>query len=222
MTTGYRITDAQVHVWKESTPERPWPPAEIPPQRVPPLGVPELTERMAQAGVHRCLLVPPTWEGSRNDYVLAAAAAAPDRFGALCRVAAHDPADVERLAGWRQRTGMLGVRLSVNRGDTRQQLDRALASGFFATMERYGVPLSLYAPRLHTEIRDLAESFPALRITVDHLAVDSDEVPLRTAVEPLLPLAKLPNVAVKASALPCFVREPYPFPSITDTVYALV
>lgn len=217
-----RITDGQVHVWLDPTPERLWPPREIPPQREPALTVPELTSRMAEAGVDRCLLVPPTWEGPRNDYVLAAAAAQPHRFAALCRVNAADPADVEKLADWRDWTGMVGLRLSVNRGDTQRQLQDAMAAGFFATAEKHGIPLSLYAPRLHSDIRRLAERFPELRITVDHLAVDSAEAPLNEAVAPLLDLADLPNIAVKASALPCFVREPFPYPSITRAVRTLV
>lgn len=216
------VIDAQAHVWLDATPERPWPPAEIPPQREPALTVPELSGHMAAAGVDRCLLVPPTWEGPRNDYVLAAAVARPDRFAALCRVDAADPAEVETLADWRSWTGMRGLRLSVNRGDTDRQLRDATAAGYFATAEKHDIPLSLYAPRRHHQIRDLAERFPALKITVDHLAVDGDDVPLAEAIAPLLPLAEFPTIAVKASALPCFVREPFPYPSITATVYTLV
>ncbi len=216
------VADAQVHVWLDSTPERPWPPAEIPPQRTPALTVAELTREMDAAGVDAALLVPPTWEGPRNDYVLAAAAAEPERFRALCRVDPRDPVDVATLHDRERWTGMVGLRLSVNRGDTRGLVRSALASGYFATAEHLGIPLSLYAPGRHGLVADLAERFPALRITVDHLALETADAPLEDAVRPLLELARYPAVAVKASALPCFVQETAPYPSITRTVYRLV
>jgi L-fuconolactonase len=216
------ITDAQVHVWADPTPERPWPDLGIDPQRVPALGVDELLGRMDRAQVVRAVLVPPTWEGPRNDLALAAAAAHPGRFAVMGRVDPGDPAVVASLATWRKQPGMLGIRLSINRGDTSAQIRAAVGSGFFAEAQYAGVPLYLYMPRLHTEIDQLATAFPDLRITVDHLALDGADGPLPKAVAPLLPLARHANVAVKASALPCFVTEDYPYPQIVQAVYELV
>ena len=216
------ITDAQVHVWADSTPERPWPDLGIAPQRVPALGVSELLARMDAAGVQRAVLVPPTWEGPRNDLALAAAAAYPGRFAVMGRVDPGNPATVASLATWREQPGMLGIRLSINRGDTSAQIRSAIRSGFFAEAERLGVPLYLYMPRLHAEIDTVATAFPGLRITVDHLALDRADGPLAKAVAPLLPLARHANVAVKASALTCFVTGNYPYPQIVEAVYELV
>lgn len=216
------ITDAQVHVWADPTPERPWPDLGIEPQRVPALGADELLSRMDAAGVQRAVLVPPTWEGPRNDLALAAAAAHPGRFAIMGRVDPGAPAVVASLAAWREQPGMLGIRLSINRGDTSAQLRAAVDSGFFAEAQRAGVPLYLYMPRMHAEIDQVATAFPDLRITVDHLALDCADGPLPKAVAPLLPLARHANVAVKASALPCFVTEDYPYPQIVQAVYELV
>jgi predicted TIM-barrel fold metal-dependent hydrolase len=216
------ITDAQVHVWADPTPERPWPDLGIESQRVPALGADELLARMDAAGVQRAVLVPPTWEGPRNDLALAAAAAHPGRFAIMGRVDPGAPAVVASLAAWREQPGMLGIRLSINRGDTSAQLRAAVDSGFFAEAQRAGVPLYLYMPRMHAEIDQVATAFPDLRITVDHLALDCADGPLPKAVAPLLPLARHANVAVKASALPCFVTEDYPYPQIVQAVYELV
>jgi L-fuconolactonase len=216
------ITDAQVHVWADSTAERPWPDLGIEPQRVPALGADELLARMDTAGVLRAVLVPPTWEGPRNDLALAAAAAHPGRFAVMGRVDPGLPSAVASLPTWREQPGMLGIRLSINRGDTSAQIRAAIDSGFFAEAERIGMALYLYMPRLHAEIDQVATAFPDLRITVDHLALDCADRPLAEAVAPLLPLAKHANVAVKASALPCFVAEDYPYPQIVRAVYELV
>jgi L-fuconolactonase len=216
------ITDAQVHVWADPTPDRPWPDLGIEPQRVPALGVDELLSRMDAAGVQRAVLVPPTWEGPRNDLALAAAAAHPARLAVMGRTDPSRPAVVASLATWREQPGMLGIRLSINRGDTSAQIRAAVDSGFFAEAERAGVPLYLYMPGLHAELDQIAASFPGLRITVDHLALDGASEPLAQAVAPLLPLARHANLAVKASALPCFVTEEYPYPQIAEAVYELV
>jgi L-fuconolactonase len=216
------IIDAQVHVWAESTPERPWPPDGVPPQRVPPLGPDELLDRMNAAGVDRAVLIPPTWEGSRNDLVLSAAAAHPDRFAVMGRLDWADPAQVAQIATWRDTPGMLGIRMSLNRGDIAGRIQEGFDTGFFAAAEAHGVPLTVYMPGRYAEYERIAVAFPSLRIAVDHAAIESDRVPLEVAVKPLLALAALPNVAVKASALPCLVTEPYPFPSITRAVGDLV
>jgi L-fuconolactonase len=216
------LLDAQIHVWKASTPQRPWPADAIAPQRAQPLEVPEVASEMARAGVAGALLLGPTWEGSRNDYVLETAAADPARFGAICRFATDDPAAVEELAGWREVAGMRAIRMSMNRGDVAGTLQAAHDSGFFAAAERYGVPLSIYAPGRYDLYRRLAERHPGLRIAVDHAAVDTADRPLVDAMAPLADLARHQGIAVKASALACFVDEQHPFPSITEAVYRLV
>ncbi len=78
-----KIVDAQVHIWAASTPERPWP-ARAEPHRAP-LGKEELLAEMDKAGVDGVVLVPPSWEGDRNDIALDAAASHPDRFGIMGR-----------------------------------------------------------------------------------------------------------------------------------------
>lgn len=216
------ITDAQVHVWMDSTPERPWPPMIVEPQREPALGVEELLEEMDTAGVSRALLVPPTWEGPRNDLVIDAAARHPDRFAALGRVDPTDPAVVAGLRTWRENPGLLGIRMSINRGDRQAQIRAAMESGFFAQASEHQIPLSMYVPGTVELVDQVAVSFPELRLTVDHLALDSRERPLADAVEPVMALASRANVSVKASALPCFIEEQYPFASIGPVVSRLV
>lgn len=65
------IVDGQVHIWAASTPERPWP-ARHAPHRPVPYGKDDLLRDMDEAGVARAVLVPPSWEGERNDLVLEA------------------------------------------------------------------------------------------------------------------------------------------------------
>jgi predicted TIM-barrel fold metal-dependent hydrolase len=73
------IVDGQVHIWAASTPGHPWP-ARHAPHRPLPLGADDCLKEMAAAGVDRAILLPPSWEGKRNDLVIEAARKYPDKF----------------------------------------------------------------------------------------------------------------------------------------------
>ena len=69
-----RIVDAQVHIWQSDNPDRPWPPGNAGRAHRPvPLEADGLLQEMDSAGVERAILVPPSWEGDRNDLSIAAA-----------------------------------------------------------------------------------------------------------------------------------------------------
>ncbi|RMF85558.1 MAG: amidohydrolase, partial [Nitrospinota bacterium] len=73
------IIDAQVHIWGANTPERPWAPERAHlAHRPQPFGKDDLLREMEAAGVDRVVIVPPSWEGDRNDLALEAARQHPD------------------------------------------------------------------------------------------------------------------------------------------------
>ena len=75
------VVDAQVYIWGAETPERPWPPGGAAlAHRPTPLGKDELLRDMDAAGVDHAIIVPPSWEGDRNDLAMEAALLHPDRF----------------------------------------------------------------------------------------------------------------------------------------------
>ncbi|MGH8545736.1 MAG: amidohydrolase family protein, partial [Gammaproteobacteria bacterium] len=90
------IIDAQVHIWAPETPEKPYTKGDASaPHRPVPLGHEELLAEMDAAGVQRAALVPPTWEGDRNDTSLEAARLHPDRFAVMGRLTINQPASRE-------------------------------------------------------------------------------------------------------------------------------
>jgi predicted TIM-barrel fold metal-dependent hydrolase len=60
---------------------------------------------MAGAGVDRVVLVPPSWEGYRNDYALEAAQQYPHRFAVMGKVPLNDPASKARARDLARATG---------------------------------------------------------------------------------------------------------------------
>ena len=51
---------------------------------------------------------------------------------------------------------------------------------------------------------------------IDHMGLSTAlrGKPLDPAVDDVIKMARLPNVAIKVSALPCYVNEAYPFPTL--------
>jgi len=80
------IVDAQVHMWGADTPERPWPPGRAHLAQKPyPVTRDLVLEGMKEAGVDRVVIVPPSWEGERNDVALEPVFQSQPRFGARIR-----------------------------------------------------------------------------------------------------------------------------------------
>ena len=109
------IVDAQIHLWQAEAPDRPWPPGRAHEAQKPyPIGKETLLFQMDLAGVRRAVLVPPSWEGDRNDVALEAARTYPDRFAVMGRLALQDPASRALIDGWTTQPGMLGLRLTLH------------------------------------------------------------------------------------------------------------
>jgi predicted TIM-barrel fold metal-dependent hydrolase len=208
------ILDSQVHVWGDDSPARPWPPGRAgQAHRVPAVGADEMIAAMDRAGVARAVIVPPSWEGDRNDVALAAAAKYPDRFSVMGRIPVETPAQAHRLTAWRDQPGMLGVRVTFHRAPWLEAFDAGAVDWFWGEAERASLPVMVYAPRRAPSLGSVAERHRGLKIVVDHLAIPVETTgdAAFAGLDDVLALAAHPNVAVKVSALPCHSRERYPF-----------
>ncbi len=208
------IVDAQAHTWAASTPERPWSGGGEP-QREVPFTNEDLLKEMDAAGVHRAVLVPPGWEGSRNDLALAAARTHPKRFAVMGRIAPQVLSKSQGvLIGWRKQPGMLGLRLAMNVPKAPEILGSGKLDWLWKEAEAEGVPLMMLMRMEHVYLIDaIAAKHPQLKIVMDHFALDGSKRDAEAFrdFDKLLAIAKRPNVAAKASALPCYTNDSYPF-----------
>ncbi|HLN88106.1 MAG TPA: amidohydrolase family protein [Candidatus Limnocylindrales bacterium] len=219
------VVDAQVHIWKPETPERPYIKEDASkPHRAIPLTYDNLLQEMTVAGVDRAILVPPSWEGYRNDYALEAAQKYPDRFAVMGKVPLNDPASKDRIASWLKQPGMLGFRISFRHSGTHSFLDDGTADWFWADCERYDIPVMVFSPFAVEKIGEIAERHAGLRVIIDHMGLNVQwkGKDLAPGVDVVLKFARLPNVAVKASCLPCYVAETYPFPTLHPQIRRVV
>ncbi len=207
------IVDAQVHIWGADTPERPWPASgHHYAHRDTPLDKDALLREMDEAGVDRVVIVPPSWEGDRNDLALQAARLHPDRFAIMGRLPLH-PTNPAALETWRRQPGMLGLRYTAGREGG--WLTDGSAEWVWAAAQRHGLPVMISCPGLLPVIDSIAERYPGLRLVIDHLALRRDKDDAAYADIPLLcSLAKRPNVAAKASATLASSTQPYPYRNV--------
>jgi predicted TIM-barrel fold metal-dependent hydrolase len=211
------IVDSQVHIWAADSPERSWPPIVHPgqsrPHRPQPITKDDMLREMKVAGVDRAIIAPPVWEGVRNDIALAAAREHRDRFAVMGRVDLNDPASRALIPDWRKQSGMLGLRYAFHRPTVRPLLIEERIEWLWPAAEAAGVPIMLFtlAEDLHLVDR-IAERHPHFGLTGG-----KDEAAFRN-FDKLLALAARPNVAVKASCLPAYTTEPYPYHALHSYV----
>lgn len=207
------IADAQIHIWAPNTPERPWTAGNV--HRDAPLEAIEVVREMDAAGVDRVVLVPPSLDADRNDLSLAAAQKYPGRFGVMGRLNPDLPDARKLCATWKtSQPGMLGLRYSFNRPHMIAALAENKLDWLWEEAEKHQLPVMiLIATEMAPSVDRMAARYPALRIVLDHLGLTQgkyDDAAFE-GYDAILALAKRPNVAVKASALPCYTKDVYPY-----------
>jgi predicted TIM-barrel fold metal-dependent hydrolase len=144
--------------------------------------------------------------------VLAAARAYPRRFAVMGRIDPESAASRGLMADWLAERGMLGLRL-LFRPKERPLLTEGRIDWLWPEAEAAGVPIMLYAAHsdMHL-IERVAERHPRLKIVIDHLGLThgKDAEAFRD-LDKLLVLAGRPNIAVKASCLPHYTADAYPY-----------
>jgi predicted TIM-barrel fold metal-dependent hydrolase len=169
---------------------------------------------MKDAGVDRAVLVPPFFEGYRNDYAVACATEAPEAFRVMARVDLRtgDPGPVRELLRDPVVAGVRLVFLPAGAG----RVDDPAAEWLWSFAEEEDVPVMLLASGQLDALGDLARARPGLRLAVDHLGLTGQHTDAAIAPEiaSLVALAGLDNVSVKTTAAPCYSTEPYPYPAL--------
>ncbi len=219
-----QIVDSQLHLWGADTPERPWPPGRThDAQRPYPITKETLLFEMDLAGVSRAVLVPPSWEGERNDLALEAARQYPDRFAVMGRLALQDPSSRDALAGWKKQPGMLGMRFTFHNQHNRHLLTDGSADWLWPAAERHGIPLMVLVPGSLEIVDAIAARHPGLRLVIDHagLQIHAKAPGVFDDLPAVCALASRANVAVKASGLVGHSVQAYPFRDVHDGIRRL-
>jgi predicted TIM-barrel fold metal-dependent hydrolase len=219
------IVDSQVHIWGADTPARPWPAGRGPEAQKPyPISKEALLFQMDLAKVKGVVLVPPSWEGDRNDLALEAARAYPDRFAVMGRLALQNPESRTLVTDWKKQPGMLGMRFTFHNEHNRHFLTDGSADWLWPAAERAGIPLMVLVPGALELLDRIAGQHPGLKLVIDHvgLNVRGKGPNVFEGLPAVCALAKHANVAVKASGMPSLSTEAYPFRDLHRHIRTLV
>jgi predicted TIM-barrel fold metal-dependent hydrolase len=214
-----KIIDAQVHIWSQTV---------IPPggghRQVSKLSAEELLAEMDEAGVTAGVIHPPaSWDPTSGALAIEAAKKYPDRFAIMGQFPPENPDNVKLIPGWRNQPGMMGLRWALLYNGQPEMVKEGKLDWIWPAAEKAGVPVSLQAGIFLEKFRWIAETHPRLKLIIDHCGRDpfARDDAATSNLEELLTLAKLPNVAVKATGAPAYSTQPYPFRNIQDMLHRI-
>jgi predicted TIM-barrel fold metal-dependent hydrolase len=206
-----QIIDAQVHIWGSGRPSGHHRQTSV-------YTAKELIAEMDEAGVDGAVLHPPSWDPGSNEMAIEAAENYPDRFVSLGWFPLDDPSQRHRIESWKQQPGMAGLRWSLTREGQETWHEDGTMDWLWPAAERAGTPVATMAWRFLPLFGRIAERYPHLKLIVDHLGLvrSGQGAAAFETLSELLPLAKFPNVAIKATGAPGYSAEAYPFRDLSD------
>jgi predicted TIM-barrel fold metal-dependent hydrolase len=214
-----KIIDAQVHIWSQTV---------IPPggghRQVTKFTAEELLAEMKEAGVDGASIHPPaSWDPTSNALSIEAAKKYPDRFAVMGQFPPEERNNAKLIPGWRDQPGMKGLRWAMLYRNQPRDVKDGAYDWIWPLAEKAGVPVSLQAGVFLEKFRWIAETHPELTLIIDHcgLKVLTKGADALEHLDELLTLARLPNVAVKASAAPAYSTQPYPFRDLSDPLHRI-
>ena len=209
------IIDAQVHIWGSGKPSDHHRQTSLYPAE-------ELIREMDAAGVDGAILHPPSWDNGSNEMAIDAAVKYPGKFCIMGWFPLNDPSQRPRIDTWLQRPGMVGLRWALTRPE-QKALHEGKLDWVWPAAEKAETPVATMAWRFLPLFARIAERHPNLKLIVDHLGLTRSgkgEAAFET-LKDLLPLARFPNVAIKATGAPGYAAGAYPFRDLHDGLWRI-
>ena len=210
------IIDVQVHAYERNHAQRPW------------LnhlhGPPEVTgddmvAAMDAVGVDGALLISP-WTLYRFDasYALEVHARHPGRFGLIKPFDPASPSVSEEIAEWARTPGTVGARIVLLEEATPAANDVGLAR-ILKAGAAHNLPINILAWDKLQLFEALARAHPDTQLVLDHVGLRQAFTPPPpaqpfAALEKVVALARLSNVAIKISGACTLSNEAYPYADI--------
>lgn len=220
------VIDAQVHVWRPESADRPWTAGgrewAAASHRSEPITGDGLLTEMAAAGVHRAVLVPPFFEGNHNDYAIECARAHPEAYRVMVRADLNEGRAQGDFRDLLADPLVPGIRLTFLPADAGPIAEAP--QWLWELGAELDVPIAVLAPQQSPAVGAIARAYPQLRLAVDHLGLSGQakDVEVAPEIDELVALAALDNVSVKATSAPTYSTEPYPYPALLAQLHRLI
>ena len=216
---GMKIIDAQVHIWSQTVT-----PTSGLHRKVTQFTAEDVLREMDKAGVDGALIHPPSgWDPDSNALAIEAVRKYPDRFAIMGNFTLDNPDERKRVHGWRRQPGMMGLRWPFLQPDQQARLYDGSLDWLWPAAEAEGLPVAMLGGLFLPKFREIAERHPRLRMMLDHCGLNRHgrDAEAFVHLDELVALARLPNVAVKATGAPHYSTDAYPFRNIHDGLHRI-
>ncbi len=205
-----QIVDAQIHLWATGLPNNK---AHI---QETSFTAKQAVALMDEAGVHAAIIHPPSWDPKSHELALAAVNDYPNRFAIMGTLPLNRAISEKKIPFWKNNV-VLGLRYTLLEEPHRSWIADGSLDWLWKIAEEEKIPISMLVTDSLVELQNIAERYPELRLTIDHLGGRGGNTTLKDNeamehIPNLLKLAKYPNVAVKATGAPGYSGEAYPYP----------
>jgi len=214
-----KIIDAQVHIWSQTVT-----PTSGLHRKVTQFTAEDVLREMDEAGVDAALIHTPSgWDPDSNALAIEAVRKYPDRFAIMGNFPLDNPDERRRVRGWRSQPGMMGLRWPFLQPEQQALLYDGSLDGLWPAAEAEGLPVAMLGGLFLPKFRGIAERHPQLRMILDHCGLNRHgrDAEAFVHLDELVALARLPNVAVKATGAPHYSTEAYPFRNIHDGLHRI-
>jgi predicted TIM-barrel fold metal-dependent hydrolase len=214
-----KIIDAQVHIWSRTVV-----PTSGLHRKVAKFTAEELLREMDEAGVDAALIHPPAgWDPDAQAMAIEAVKKYPDCFAIMGQFPLQNPDNRKLIHGWRNQPGMMGLRWPLLLEEQQTWLYDGSLDWLWPAAEKEGLPIAMMGGLFLKKFREIAEHHPRLKMIVDHCGLNrrGQDAEAFIHLDELVDLARLPNVAVKATGAPHYSTEPYPSRNIQDGLHRI-
>ena len=174
-----------------------------------------LRSQMDEAGVDRAVTISPWVYGWDPSYTLDALAANRAWLAAAVLVDPSSPDGPAKLERYVKDYGVCGLRIQ-GRISKLGPFDDPATTPLWAKAADLGLTVDINAAHAeYPQVERRIQQFPQTRFVLDHCGyISGDLAPSVPTVEPVLRLARYPNVYAKLTFLGMASREPYPYADV--------
>ncbi len=218
------IIDTHVHIWEIDPPRYPIGPTAPGWTSLPdePGTAELLLADMDANGVDRAVLVQTSWSTWDNGYIADSVARYPDRFIGHGLLDPQDPNNAEVAREWVRERGLVGFRFHPMYYPNEKILLTAQNEPLWEELASLDVVIQCH---LRAEQADqlavIAARHPTLRLIIDHMGYPDVSQPA-AAFQPIVDLARYPNLHFKLSDVHGRSRQAYPYSDVHPFIERLV
>lgn len=218
------IIDTHVHVWEIDPPRYPIGPTAPNWTALPdePGTADELIAEMDSHGIDWSVLVQTSWSTWDNGYIADSAARFPDRFVGMGLLDPLDPENAALARHWVMERGLAGFRFHPMYYPEQKVLLRPENDALWEELAALDTILQFHLRGAQADqLSAIAARYPSLRLIVDHMGYPEVGQP-PAAFQPILDLARHPNIHFKLSDVKGRSRQPFPFDDVHPFIRALL